>query len=128
MKLLWLTRGHKTLGAKWLFEPWFSHQQSLCLDNELAPKPQRFIPPNVVRQLKKSPRTNGTFGFCRHTKPTLKKPKEPFFCQRSDRITCKKSILTDRKERNRVNGDKQTETKKGTQQSLPESKTQQDRN
>ena len=28
---------------------------------------------------KKANRTNSTFGFCRHTKPTLKKPKEPNF-------------------------------------------------
>ena len=32
------TRGHKTLGAKWLFEPRFSHQSSLYLDSEVAPK------------------------------------------------------------------------------------------
>jgi hypothetical protein len=32
------TRGHKTLGKKWLFEPQFSHQSSLYLDSEVAPK------------------------------------------------------------------------------------------
>jgi hypothetical protein len=33
----------------------------------------------VVRHTKKANRTNSTFGFCRHAKPTLKKPKELFF-------------------------------------------------
>jgi hypothetical protein len=38
----------------------------------------------VVRHTRKANRTNSTFGFfCRHAKPTLKKPKELFFCQRS---------------------------------------------
>jgi hypothetical protein len=32
------TRGHKTLGAKWLFEPRFSHQSLLYLDSEVSPK------------------------------------------------------------------------------------------
>lgn len=32
-----LTRGHKTLRSKWLFEPWFSHQSSLYLDSGVAP-------------------------------------------------------------------------------------------
>jgi len=27
-------------------------------------------------------RTNGTFGFARHTSRPFAKPKEPFFCQR----------------------------------------------
>ena len=36
-KQLQPTRGHKTLGAKWLFEPQFSHQSSLYLDSEVAP-------------------------------------------------------------------------------------------
>jgi hypothetical protein len=37
-----LTRGHKTLGAKWLFDPLFSHQSSLYLDREVAPKTPTF--------------------------------------------------------------------------------------
>ena len=37
-----LTRGHKTLGAKWLFEPRFSHQSSLYLDSKVAPKSPTF--------------------------------------------------------------------------------------
>jgi len=28
-------------------------------------------------------RTNGTFGFARHTSRPFAKPKEPFFCQRT---------------------------------------------
>ncbi len=39
-----ITRGHKTFGEKWLFGLLFSHQSSLYLDNEEAPKPQRFTP------------------------------------------------------------------------------------
>lgn len=41
-KLRHTTRGHKTLGAKWLFEPQFSHQSSLYLDSEVLRIPQRF--------------------------------------------------------------------------------------
>lgn len=37
-----LTRGHKTLGAKWLFDFWFSHQSSLYLASEVTPKPPTF--------------------------------------------------------------------------------------
>ena len=29
-------------------------------------------------------RTNGTLGFARHTSQPFTKPKEPFFCQRTD--------------------------------------------
>ena len=29
-------------------------------------------------------RTNGTFGFARHTSRPFAKPKEPLFCQRTD--------------------------------------------
>ena len=29
-------------------------------------------------------RTNGTFGFARHTKPTLRKTKRAIFCQRTN--------------------------------------------
>lgn len=36
------TRGHKTLGAKWLFKPQFSHQSSSYLDSEVAPKSPTF--------------------------------------------------------------------------------------
>jgi hypothetical protein len=31
-------------------------------------------------------RTNGTFGFARHTKPTLRKTKRAIFCQRTKEI------------------------------------------
>ena len=30
--------------------------------------------------------TNGTFGFARHTSQRFAKPKEPFFCHRTDNI------------------------------------------
>ncbi len=36
------TRGHKTLGVKWLFEPRHSHQSSLYLDSEVVPKSPTF--------------------------------------------------------------------------------------
>lgn len=49
MTALHTTRGHKTLGAKWLFEPRFSHQSLLHLDSEVATNsPNDFIPPNVM--------------------------------------------------------------------------------
>lgn len=42
---LCITHGHKTLGAKWLFEQRFSHQSSVYLDSEVAPNsPNDFIP------------------------------------------------------------------------------------
>lgn len=31
------TRGHKTLGVKWLLKPQFSHQSLLYFDSEVAP-------------------------------------------------------------------------------------------
>ena len=38
--------------------------------------------------MQKAHRTLGTFGFCRHTKPTLQKPKEPNFANaRTDNTT-----------------------------------------
>lgn len=37
-----LTRGHKTLGAKWLYEPRYSHQSFLCFDSKVAPKSPMF--------------------------------------------------------------------------------------
>lgn len=37
-----ITHGHKTLGAKWLFEPRFSHQSSLYLDSKVAPNSPTF--------------------------------------------------------------------------------------
>jgi hypothetical protein len=46
-----LTRGHKTLGAKWLFEHQFSHQSSLYLDSEVAPKSPTFHTATVKRQV-----------------------------------------------------------------------------
>jgi hypothetical protein len=45
-----MTHGHKALGAKWLFELWFSHQSLLHLDSEVATNSSNdFIPPTVVR-------------------------------------------------------------------------------
>jgi hypothetical protein len=40
----------------------------------------------VVRHTRKANRTNSTFGFCRHAKPTLKKPKELFFANARPKI------------------------------------------
>lgn len=37
-----VTRGHKTLGAKWLFERQFSHQSLLYLDSGVAPNSPTF--------------------------------------------------------------------------------------
>ena len=48
------TRGHKTLGAKWIFEPWFSHQSSLYLDSEVAPKSPTFHTAERWAQLNKT--------------------------------------------------------------------------
>jgi hypothetical protein len=39
-----------------------------------------------VRHTRKANRTNSTFGFCRHAKPTLKKPKELFFANARPKI------------------------------------------
>jgi hypothetical protein len=35
------------------------------------------------------------FGFARHTSQRFAKPKEPFFCQRTDIVSTLKLILTD---------------------------------
>jgi hypothetical protein len=51
-KLRGITRGHKTLGAKWLIEPRFSHQMLLYLDNEVAPKSPTFHTATVMQQLR----------------------------------------------------------------------------
>lgn len=45
-------------------------------DSELHANQQRNIPPKRCTQAeKRASRTLGTFGFCRHTKPTLKNQK-----------------------------------------------------
>ena len=44
---------------------------------------------------KKANRTKWHIWFLPTHKPTLKKPKEPFFCQRSDTVPTEKLILTD---------------------------------
>jgi hypothetical protein len=44
---------------------------------------------------KKARPQNGTFCFLPTHEPTLKKPKEPFFCQRADTVPTEKLILTD---------------------------------
>ena len=45
--------GHKTLGAKWLFELCVSHQSSLYLDRKVAPKSPAFHTAIVVCKGKK---------------------------------------------------------------------------
>ncbi len=52
-KTLLATRGHKTLGVKWLFEPQFSHQSLLYLDSVVAPKSPTFHTANRYAQYKK---------------------------------------------------------------------------
>ncbi len=47
-EVLAVTSGHKTLGAKWLFELQFSRQSSLYLDSEVAgPNQKVFILSNI---------------------------------------------------------------------------------
>lgn len=47
-----------------------------------------FSPPHIFFLIQfYCPRTNGTFGFARHTSQPFAKPKEPFFCQRTDKQT-----------------------------------------
>ncbi len=44
-----------------------------------------FFPhPNFLKTILSQP-ASGTFGFARHTSRPLAKPKEPLFCQRTDR-------------------------------------------
>jgi hypothetical protein len=58
---------------------------------------------------------NGTFGFARHTSQRFAKPKEPFFCQRTDIVSTLKLILTELNKANKIaDGIKRIETKKGT--------------
>ena len=40
-----ITRGHKTWGAKWLFEHSNTHQLLVSVDKNAARSPKRFIPP-----------------------------------------------------------------------------------
>ena len=49
-----LTRGHKTLGVKWLFEPRFSHQSSLHIDSDVASKSPTFHTANRCTQAEKT--------------------------------------------------------------------------
>ena len=46
-----ITRGHKTLGARWLFKLRNSHQSSLYLDSEVAPKSPTFHTATVGRHV-----------------------------------------------------------------------------
>jgi len=52
-----------------------------------------------VRHTRKANRTNSTFGFCRHAKLTLKKPKELFFANPRPKI---EHTTGNRKKRNRT--------------------------
>uniref|UniRef100_UPI004048A79D hypothetical protein n=1 Tax=Mariniflexile sp. TaxID=1979402 RepID=UPI004048A79D len=54
-----------------------------------------------MRHTRKANRTNSTFGFCQHAKPTLKKPKELFFAKARPKI---EENEENRKKRNRMNG------------------------
>ena len=44
-----------------------------------------FFPTAHFKKTILASRTNGTFGFARHTSQPFAKPKEPFFCQRTDK-------------------------------------------
>ena len=45
---------------------------------------------NTLGNIQKANRTNSTFGFCRHAKPTLKKPKELFFEKKKKNVSCER--------------------------------------
>jgi len=50
---------------------------------QVTEKQEKATPSHFLKFLLAS-RTNGTFGFARHTSQRFAKPKEPFFCQRTD--------------------------------------------
>ncbi|MBS4042090.1 MAG: hypothetical protein KGZ81_15995, partial [Flavobacteriales bacterium] len=59
------------------------------------PKEQTTVQKLTNRQTKKSQPAKWHIWFFPTHEPTLKKPKEPFFCQRSDTVPTEKLILTD---------------------------------
>jgi hypothetical protein len=55
----------------------------VLLLGQLTEKEEKADPSHFLKFLLAS-RTNGTFGFARHTSQRFAKPKEPFFCHRTD--------------------------------------------
>jgi len=55
----------------------------VLLLGQVTEKKEKANPSHLLKFLLAS-RTNGTFGFARHTSPRFAKPKEPFFCPRTD--------------------------------------------
>jgi len=54
----------------------------VLLLGQMTEKKEKAHPSHFLKFLLAS-RTNGTFGFARHTSRPFAKPKEPFFCQRT---------------------------------------------
>ncbi len=77
---------YKTLGFKLLLEVFCPASAFATADSDEARNPQRFIHVTVVRHTRIANRTNSTFGFCRHAKPMLKKPKELFLANAQFKI------------------------------------------
>jgi hypothetical protein len=55
----------------------------VLLLGQVTQKEEKAHPSHFLKFLFAS-RTNGTFGFARHTSQRFAKPKEPFFCHRTD--------------------------------------------
>jgi hypothetical protein len=55
----------------------------VLLLGQVTEKEEKAHPSHFLKFLLAS-RTNGTFGFARHTSQRFAKPKEPFFCHRTD--------------------------------------------
>jgi len=55
----------------------------VLLLGQVTEKQEKATPSHFLKFLLAS-RTNGTFGFARHTSQRFAKPKEPFFCHRTD--------------------------------------------
>jgi hypothetical protein len=55
----------------------------VLLLGQVTKKQEKATPSHFLKFLFAS-RTNGTFGFARHTSQRFAKPKEPFFCHRTD--------------------------------------------
>jgi hypothetical protein len=56
----------------------------VLLLGQVTEKEEKAHPSHFLKFLLAS-RTNGTFGFAQHTSQRFAKPKEPFFCHRTDR-------------------------------------------
>lgn len=56
-----------------------------------------FSPPHIFFNSILASRTNGTFGFARHTSRPFAKPKEPFFANALTDLPIEKSNLDDHK-------------------------------